>query len=180
MEQNPFQETEDRSIAQQRPRLWNLKRHYRYKSRLLDPILSQLNPIHNLTLHCFKIHFIFLSYLFQSLTSRLFLSAFTSKVLYEFLCNPTACDMLCPFHPNNKHIVMSSNYVAYPYNTFSTILFLLYLRTNILVSPSFWNTFNLCSSRSSKFHTHKPVGLNKTEPQYPFKCFRKVVYSWTN
>jgi hypothetical protein len=39
------------------PRLWNTDFHFRvHKSLLLHPVLSQLNPIYNLTTHFSKIH----------------------------------------------------------------------------------------------------------------------------
>jgi hypothetical protein len=53
MEQNPAWECDSHSASQEIPCLLrnpNVHRHV-YKSPQLDPILSQLNPIHNLFLY---------------------------------------------------------------------------------------------------------------------------------
>lgn len=58
MEQNPFWGVNIRSAGQEIPWiLWNSKDHYRdYKSSLIDPILSQINPAHTFTIYFFKTH----------------------------------------------------------------------------------------------------------------------------
>jgi hypothetical protein len=62
MEQSPSE------VNRQQVKKWNLKVHYRaHKSLVLDPILSQINPVHILTLYFLKIHLILSSHLRRGL-----------------------------------------------------------------------------------------------------------------
>jgi hypothetical protein len=59
MGHSPPSEADSRSGGQDIPHLfWNTKVYYRvHKSPPLIPLLSQMNPVHNLTLSFFNIHF---------------------------------------------------------------------------------------------------------------------------
>jgi hypothetical protein len=92
----PSWETNSCSASQEIPRLlWNLKVHYRvHKNPSLVPILSQMNPVHNLIFIYFKIHFhIVVSFVPRS-SKRSLTIWFQSKILYAFLFFP--CVLLAP------------------------------------------------------------------------------------
>jgi len=87
----PSWEANSFSASQDYPRiLRNPKVHYRiYKCPPPVPVLSQLDPVHTLTSHCLKNHFILSSLLRLGLPSRLFLPGSPTKTLHTTLLYPT-------------------------------------------------------------------------------------------
>jgi hypothetical protein len=78
-----FWEADSCSLGQEIPRLlWNPKLHYRvHMSPPLDPILSHLNPLHNLMPIYVRSVLIVSSHLRQILSSSFFRSGFPTEVL---------------------------------------------------------------------------------------------------
>jgi hypothetical protein len=82
MEQSPSWEANIRSISQEVPLLWrHPKIHYRaHKNPALDPILSQMTPIHTLASY-FQIHF----------SINRYHTALNPEVLFLYVVNYSSC-----------------------------------------------------------------------------------------
>jgi hypothetical protein len=106
MEYSPS-EVDSRSAGQETLRLlWNQKVHYRvHKSRIRDPVLSHLNPVHKLTISLSSI----ISPLHLGLPSTLFSSGFPTKILYDFSF-PQCCYMFCLLISLLWYLVESTNW----------------------------------------------------------------------
>jgi len=96
--------------------LWNQKFHYSvHKSPPLDPILSHLNPVHNLTSYLRSI--LILSSHFRLLLQSVFPLCYSIE-MYTHTHFPVRA--ACPFHI----LVRSTNYPAPHYVLFSYVLLL--------------------------------------------------------
>jgi hypothetical protein len=90
MEQTLSWEANSGSDSQEIPRLYGIRRfiYLVHKSPPLDPILSQMNSVHNFH-HISVSHILKFSHLSLGLPSGLFLSGFPTKILYAFLISRT-------------------------------------------------------------------------------------------
>jgi hypothetical protein len=89
MELSPTWEADSHADTQELPNvLWNPKFHYRVqKSPPLDPILSQINPVH-ITPAYLRSILILSTYLRFGLPSGFLPSGFPTNILYSFLSAP--------------------------------------------------------------------------------------------
>jgi hypothetical protein len=128
--------------------------------QLLDPIWSQMNPVHTLTPYFLNTHFNIILHL-QRLSRQLSPVHFLSKILYIFLMqahlcfSSLLCYMLCPSHPCWLHHTnniwwgckLQSNFLCPPVT--SSLLF-----PDILLSTLFSNALSFCSLTVRHQHSH--------------------------
>jgi len=91
MEQNPSTEAKNRSGSEEIPRFFLCKPmvHYRvHNSPPLAPILSQMNPVHNIPSYSLRSILILYFHLRPGFPSGLFPSDFPNKILHPFLISP--------------------------------------------------------------------------------------------
>jgi hypothetical protein len=158
MELSSTLEADSRSAYQEIPRiLWNPKVNYRvYKSAPPVPVLSHMNPIHNIPPQSLKIFFILSFHLRLGLPSDLLLSDFPTKILYTFLFCPViaTCHAVPWFDHFDVRWRIEIMNLHHPVTSFL-------LGPNILLSTLFSNTLSLCSSLNARYevsHQYKTSG----------------------
>jgi hypothetical protein len=82
----PSWEANSRPVRQIPRLLWNPNVHcHVHKSPPQDPVLSQMNPVHTITLQFSEFFLTLFSYLHPGLTRSLFRSSFPTRIQYAFL-----------------------------------------------------------------------------------------------
>jgi len=155
MEQSPSWEANRFSASQEIPHiLRNPKAHYRiHKCSPTVLILSQLDPVHDLTSHSRRSFLILSSHLSLGLPSGLFRSGFPTKVLHTPLLSPkrVTCpaylillDLITRTILGEQYRSLSSSLCSFLHSPVTSSL----LGPNILLSTLFSNTLSLRYSLS--------------------------------
>jgi hypothetical protein len=119
-----------------------------YKTCLLIPILSQINPVRTTTFYLCKIRLSLSTHLHLGLPSSLFHSDIPTNVMYAFLSSPTCaiCSAYLIVLVLIILIILDQKYKSRRFSFIHLAVTSSPLGPNILLSTMFSNAVSLCSS----------------------------------